>query len=420
MVVNLKTNMSVYNQPPVIVDNVPKNVRNLSFKAENDSFSRQQNGPVYTQPPMLDQQAAMRKAIEEQKKAQKKQKLKQNLSYGLGIAVSLAFLAVLLPQVFRKGGASNEIRSKLEQEAVALKPKNVINKKERHVDCYSDEVHNFIAKLEDLFKRKDIELKGGKRVTYVQFQGPGGTGKTDSADLIGKKIIEMFPGSEYYVPDLSMLTSSSFRGQDVQMLSEYTTAICKRADDLAREGEKTGSKKYVAVFLDEYDKIAMEDFSHNKHDSNKTTGALKTLINELKERDNVIIMAATNYPELIEGAIDSRMAKKVLFDYLTPKQIITSITEYYKNLSDSKLICQELLDKNNPKMKEICDLLGKREHQVDFRKIFDDIIPEALSNSPDMGKIELKHVVEAITSPSISRSLNLTEAEIAQFKNIIA
>ena len=71
-------------------------------------------------------------------------------------------------------------------------------------------------------------------------------------------------------------------------------------------------------------------------------------------------------------------------------------------------------------MKEICDLLGKREHEVDFRKLFEDIIPETLANSPDMGKIELKHFVEAITSPSIGRSLNLTEAEVAQLRNIVA
>ena len=37
---------------------------------------------------------------------------------------------------------------------------------------------------------ENIELKGGKRIAQVQFLGPGGTGKTDSADLIAKKIIE--------------------------------------------------------------------------------------------------------------------------------------------------------------------------------------------------------------------------------------
>lgn len=410
-------------QSPTIVSKLPKGAKNLSFNAESDQYVRQNKQPVYTQPPILDQQAAMRRAIEEQQKAQKKQKVKQNLAWGLGIGASAILILALLPQalaIFRKGGASDGIRSALEKEAVTLKPRNVADKTPRHIDCYSEEVQKFLSRLDDMFNRKDIELKGGKRVTYVQFAGPGGTGKSDSADLIAKKIIEKFPGSEYYMPDLSMLTSSSYRGQDVQMLSEYTDAINKRAMTLKKETEKTGIKKYVIMFLDEYDKVAMEDFSHNKHDSNKTTGALKTLINTLKEHDNVIILSATNYPELIEGAIDSRMSEKVMFNYLSPKQILRSITEFYNNVKGKYLISDELLDVNNPKMKKICDIIGKEEHEMDFRKLFDNIIrKKTLYNSPDMGKIELKHFIEALTEPSSVRDLHLTKAEITELLNII-
>ena len=415
-------NVAVQNQDKNNIESQQKNVYKLHFKADdNDRFVRQsrQQGPVYTQPAILNPQDKLTKMIQAQEKEQQKAKRKQNISWGLGIAVSLAFLAVLLPQVFKKGGVNNDMRSELERNAVNPKLRDVINKKERHADCYSDEVHNFIEDLDKLLTREDVEAKGGKRATYVQFQGPGGTGKTDSADLIAKKVIKMFPGSEYYVPDLTMLSSNSYKGQDNQMLVEYTDAICKRADALAEEGKKTGVQKYIIMFLDEYDKIAMEDFSHNKHQSNQTTGALKTLINGLKDRDNVIIMSATNYPHLIEDAIDSRMTKKVLFDYLTPKQIITSITEHYKNFAKSGLISEELLDRNNPKLQQICNLIGKREHEIEFRKIFDDIIPQTLLNSPDMKPIELKHFVEAIISPSIRRSLKLTEAEVTQLKNIV-
>ncbi len=422
----IKNNLFIPETPQGVAQKTIK----TSFKAiEDDRFVKQKQEPVITKPAILQHQnSQLAKMIEMQKQAEKEQKKakhKQNLSWGLGIGASLVLILALLPQalgIFRKGGnaAAHGIRSSLEQEAVSLKPRDVMNKPSRHLDCYSDEVKNFLKRLDELFTRKDIELKGGKRIAQVQFLGPGGTGKTDSADLIAKKIIEKHPGSEYYVPDLSMLTSSSFRGQDVQMLSEYTTAICSRADALAKEGQKTGVKKYVIMFLDEYDKIAMEDFSHNKHDSNKTTGALKTLINELKERDNVIIMSATNYPELIEGAIDSRMAEKVLFDYLTPKQIITAITEHYKNLKDTTLIAKELLDAKNPKMIEICNIIGKKEHQVEYRKIFDDILKKTLHKSPDMGKIELKHFVEALTEPSSVRSLNLTLEEISKLKKIVS
>lgn len=87
----LKTNSAVQNQQQV-VNNLPNNVRKINFKAENDKFTRQ-SGPVYTQPPMLDQQTAMRRAIEEQRKAQKKQKIKNTALTTLSVAVSVAMLA---------------------------------------------------------------------------------------------------------------------------------------------------------------------------------------------------------------------------------------------------------------------------------------------------------------------------------------
>ena len=408
---------------PVVVENVPNNVRSINFKAGEDQFVRQDRDGRQTRPAILQQQQRMVqqdpmiRMMEQQQKEQKKAKRKQNLSWGLGIAVSVAFLAVLLPQIFRKGG-SDSIRTTLEKNATTLSPVDVTKKKPRHRDCYSDEVKGFIDRLEGLLTRKDIEAKGGKRITQVQFLGPGGTGKTDSAEEVARKVIEKFPGSEYYVPDLSMLSSSSFKGQDVQMLTEYTQAIGARAKVLQEEGAKAGKKKYIVMFLDEYDKIAMKDNSHNMHDSNKTTGALKTLINELKKHDNVILLSATNYPQHIEGAIDSRMAEKVLFDYLTPIQIITSITEHYKNKPE--LISKELLDAKNPKLKEICSILGKKEHEMEYRKIFDNILPKTLLNSPDGKSIELKHFVDAILEPGNVRTFNITPEEISRLKSIVA
>lgn len=404
---------------PVVVENVPNNVRRINFKSENDQFVRQDRNGKQTRPAILQQQQRdpMLRMMEQQQKEQKKAKAKQNLSWGLGIAVSVAFLAVLLPQIFRKG-ASDSIRTALEKNATTITPVDVTKKKPRHADCYSDEVKGFLDRLEGILTRKDIEAKGGKRIAQVQFLGPGGTGKTDTAEEVARRVIKKFPGSEYYVPDLSMLSSSSFKGQDVQMLTEYTQAIGARAKILQEEGAKTGNKKYIIMFLDEYDKIAMKDNSHNMHDSNKTTGALKTLINELKKHDNVILLSATNYPEFIEGAIDSRMAEKVLFDFLTPKQIITSITEHYKNKPE--LIAKELLDVENSKLKEICDIIGKKEHKMEYRKIFDNIIPKTLLNSPDGKNIELKHFVEAITEPGVVRILDLSDAEIMRLKQIAA
>ncbi len=352
------------------------------------------------------------------KKEQKKQKLKNNLMLALSATASLAIIGMCGMTMFGKGGLSG-LRSKTEQEALKIIPQDLNIIKERPMESYSKEVQEFIKELKSLLTRSDIEDKGGKRIAQVQFIGPGGTGKTDAAAASAKEINKLFPGSEYYVPDLSMLTSSSYKGQDVQMLTEYTNAIRARADALASETKKDGKKRYLIMFLDEFDKIAMQDFSPSSmHDSNKTTGALKTLINTLMEKDNVILMSATNYPELIEGAVSSRLSKRVLFDYLTPKQINAAIIEHYKNSAKEQLISEDLL-KPNEKLQQICDIVGEKAHCMEYRKLFKDILPAALAKSPDGGKLELKHMVEALTSEGIVRDLNLTPEEIANLKQIV-
>ena len=350
-------------------------------------------------------------------KEQKKQKTKNNIMMILSATASAAIIGMCGMAMFGKGGL-NSLRSKTEQEALKIKPIDLSQIKERSKDSYSQEVKNFLKKLEGLLTRSDIEAKGGQRVCQVQLAGPGGTGKTDVAGVIAKKINELFPGSEYYVPDLSMLSSSSYKGQDVQMLTEYTNAISAQADKLIAESKTSGKKKYLVCFLDEFDKIAMQDHGLGQHDSNKTVGALKTLINTLMEKDNVILLSATNYPEKIEGAVASRTAEKVLVDYLTPKQTMAAIIEHYKSAENGR-VAKDFLDAKNVKLQQICNVISSPEHCMEYRKLFKNIIPSTLINSPENGKIELKNLVEAVISPSVARELKLTNEEITYLKGLV-
>lgn len=401
-----------------IQPSVPKVVNFKAGENEVNPYRPQRQAPVITRPPMNDQ-VMLQRMIQEQQKKEKNQKLKQNLSWSVGIASGLAIIAMVLAS-FRSArkGAYDGIRSELEKMATVPQRVDVSKIKPRHEDCYAEEAKTFLKTLENSLKRGDTEAKNGKRIVCVEFLGPGGTGKTDSAARVAKKVEEIYPGSEYYVPDLSMLSSNSYMGQNTQLLTEYTENICARAQALKREGEAVGQKRFATVFLDEFDKIAMEDHSINKANSNRSIGALKTLINGLKDQDNVIIITATNYPELIEGAIDSRIAKQVLFDYLTPKQIITAITEHYKVKPD--LISKELLDVNNPKLKKVCDIIGRKEHCTEYRKIFDNLIPTTLDKSPDGKPIELKHLVEALLDSDVSRRFNLSEVDRKELKSLIS
>ena len=97
---------------PVVVENVPNNLRRINFKAGEDQFVRQDRDGRQTRPAILQQQQQrmvqqdpMIRMMEQQQKEQKKAKAKQNLTWGLGIATSALFAAYLIWQ-FRmmKGG----------------------------------------------------------------------------------------------------------------------------------------------------------------------------------------------------------------------------------------------------------------------------------------------------------------------------
>ena len=400
------------------VQSVGNNYRLTSFRGEENPPVKDSSAVTFRQEPVksdMSVDAYQKEMLKEKRKRRRSQNIWQWIS-GLAMISIIATGAVML---FGKGSG---LRSKTEKDALNLKAIDLKSIKKRPRDSYSKEVQDFIDGFDSLLRRKDIEDKGGKRVAQVQLQGPGGTGKTDVAGVLAKKVDEVFPGSEYYIPDLSMMTSSSWKGQDVQMLTEYTKDICKRADALAKESKKSGQKKYLVCFLDEFDKIAMENHGANKADSNKTVGALKTLINGLMERDNVILLSATNYPELIENAVSSRVAKKVMVDYLTPKQTAAAIVDHYANNAKKELVSAELLDANNPKLKEVCEIISDKTkgHEMEYRKLFNNIIPDTLIDSPESKTIELKHLVDAVTSPSIARELRLTESEINELKRIAA
>ena len=113
------------------------------------------------------------------------------------------------------------------------------------------------------------------------------------------------------------------------------------------------------------------------------------------------------------------MAKKVVVDYLNPKQIITAIVEHYKKSAEPERISADLLDISNEKLNEICKILGSRKNEMEYRKLFNNIMPTTLIKSPEDGKIELKHLVEAITDVNIAKTLNLTAEETARLKTIV-
>lgn len=163
-------NQPIQTQQTVVVNDIPQNVRRINFKAENDSFTKQKT-PVYTQPPMLDQQAAMRRAIEEQKKAQKNQKLKQNISWAAGILSAAAIIAMVAIN-FRsmRGTAADENLIKIIREKLAKVKDPAIKEQIRQELAMAPHERN-LTRAENLIKLDELA------------QTTTGRAKTDIASL---------------------------------------------------------------------------------------------------------------------------------------------------------------------------------------------------------------------------------------------
>lgn len=329
------TSTPVEIQQPVVVNNVPKQAKRLAFKAENDSFTKQ-NGPVYTQPPMLDQQAAMRRAIEEQKKAQKKQKAKQNLSWGLGIAVSVAFLAVLLPQVFGKGSTKKEMDS---LTSTIIKWRDCNGQKRRTAELTAGTTHKNIKKQFDLIKDNKVLSEKAKEWAGIKEQadvfyvyGYGGTGKTYCTEQLAEDMNALYACVKY--PDLG----SPFKDAASMKVSNFF-------DNIIAVANKDPNRP-VVVCIDESDaliqKVSEKALSE---EAKKIRSAVITGIdNVTKNAKNVKLFLTSNYhPEsgIVDDVVLRRVNKKLRVD-LPDFEQADALTRMY--LGSSKAVKPEFYD----------------------------------------------------------------------------
>ncbi|MBQ4115260.1 ATP-binding protein [bacterium] len=396
------------NQLAVVENN---NVKKLSFKAEKDSFVKT------SQSPFVNRQLQIQEARE---KEIKKQKRKQNLSWALGIGASATIILALagpyVMKLFGKGGEgiTDSLRSTLEKNATNIKPVDVSNMRIHKRESICDDLLKALDDIMEKLKRSDIEAKKGRRATALMMEGPGGTGKTEQANQLAKTIIEKYPGSEYYIPDLSVIDSSGIKGQSEQMMVEISNKLGARADAFLAEANGDARKaKKVIVLLDEFDKVAMKDNSLNAKNSNDSVSTLKILINALKKRNNVVLIANTNKADSLEGAIDSRMATKVTVGYLTKKQQKAAFEEWIESV-DKNLIDTSL----RQKIDKIAEIITREGHEPDFRK-FEELIDNAIINSKEGEAIVLKDMVDALTHPNLAKRYHFNKQDIADLQNLL-
>ena len=170
----------------------------------------------------------------------------------------------------------------------------------------------------------------------------------------------------------------------------------------------------------------MQDAGANAKLSQDILNAFKKGFNELTNKENIIVMGATNLkinPELarmegkiLDSAMLDRFAEKVLVDLPTKDQLKLAITNYYKSPKHPR-VDDALKDINNEKLDKIVDFLADKKRGTSFRKLVKGILEPSARNkeyTPD-AKTTIDDIVNTIKNNK--ENLNATDAEIQALIN---
>ena len=348
------TNVPVQTQQPVVVNNLPQNVRRVNFKAEKDNFTKQQNAPVYTQPPMLDQQAAMRKALEDQKKAQKNAKRKQNISWGIGVASGLAIVALVVSQFVMMKGAGFNLKN-LEFKSLAgddsifdLKTSKSLHPK---VKKFFNELLEKGKIPEDIAKRAGILGEGG--TNSVLLLGGSGVGKTEVIKAYAKAA-----EADYVAIKVSDFANSYVNGTS-KNISEMIDALIKRAKD--------NPKKQLVISLDEVDALVKVTAHDSSGEIAKNRQSLLTGIDNLLEMPNIKLFTSSNADV---GSLDGAFLRRCGYNFEVPMPDKEQLREALKFQLRK---CEGAMENDGVFFKDNAELDTLLEELVDRKCAFGDV-----------------------------------------------
>ena len=340
--------------------------------------------------------------IKQQEEARKKARNQQRLNTGIQLGVlgalllSVGFMAKQMGMFKRFKLEFKDLSKELTLNEMSM-PKSQKEAAKR--------ITNFVEHHDKIVKM------GGPEGTSILFYGPPGTGKNTFAYAITKK----FPNAKFVEMDISKM-NSKWHGESEQNVLGTMEAVIK-------EAKKNPDKKYF-VFIDEIDSVMMQDFGSNAKLSQDILNAFKKGFNDLTNKENIIVMGATNLkidPELarlegkvLDSAMLDRFAEKVLVDLPTKDQIKLAITNYYKS-SKRTDVENSLRDINNEKLDKIAEFLADRKRGTSFRKLINGILRPAASNK-EYSADAIMTMDDLINSIKNNKNnLNISDAEMQKF-----
>lgn len=205
----------------------------------------------------------------------------------------------------------NEIESKT--KASIIKPKETL------ADYVCDvTLKEELTEIVEFFSKRDVYTAAGVRIPKgVLFKGIPGTGKTYAARCIAGSVDCFFMSC----------TASSLQGMYVGSGAENVRGIFQGARKLY---QSTG--KGVIVFIDELDSFGNRE-AHTGGAGSEEDRTLNQLLAEMsgfEDTDNVMVLAATNYPERLDDALmrSGRFSRQICIE--APDELERNrLVEYY-------------------------------------------------------------------------------------------
>ena len=403
---------------PVPVE-AQKNKKNSvpSFKAydNRDQFVRQ---PQMMSP----QDAALYRAIEEQRNKEKKQKLKQNLITGVSVASGIAIIAMVLMQMkMMKGGgvdaadkALHDVKIKFQDMAKSaiqkLKDNESMNPKlKRQLQAILDD---FACTPE---MAKYASLNGQVPPKMFILYGPPGTGKTFAGQTLAKSL-----DANYAKIQFSDIASPYIGSSSVKITNVFKT--------IREEATKNPQKKYVFSF-DEIDSLisSVKGTDNNQHIIQNRTSFLNGL-DSIQDLSNVIIIGTTNINPAkggLDAATLSRFGKTIEVELPTAKELLSSLKYHLNTAEVAKK--HKFVETHEKELEQLAEEMYKQKYsQRDVQKLAEETVKrvrEKLPTSKDYTAEEIhidylkdamknKGIVTGNLGENIGSSLTDREADL--------